>query len=199
MPGACRGIPDLVLYFALDQILPVSFTINLFLLAVLLGLEFHQPPATTSWSAPKATNQVLLVTAYFIALSVAPSMRDTSRLIPTVFLTRLLLFCPYLVLRPKMAPLANSRKGCSDISGKLYEKDKLWQAYIPATLTGAFGCLTLQFRHSMTGTTTTISKQTTLALDNDSAISALGYDLVIAVASWFLWYATGPKGKEHVR
>ena len=192
MIGHLRRVPNLWLYFALDQILPISFTINLFFLAVLLTpSESSLRRTSTSWSAPSPMKQILLLGVYLLALSIAPSIKDTPTLIPVVLLTRLLLLCPYLAFRPRATPSSGSTNRSSEASRNLHDYGRIGQAYKPAVLTGVIGYLVLQLQHTAVGSSVALplSKRVIIAINNDSAVSALGYDHLIGILSLVVWYA----------
>ena len=173
---------------------------NLFFLAVILSPGSSQTSVSTFWSVVDVTTQVLLVAVYFITLSSAPSMNDMGAVIPAVLLTRLLLLCPYLFLCPKRARPSNSTAISSERSGKLHGDRSLWQAHKPLGWMGVVGYLALQFQHIMTGSSAALpfSQEVIRAINNDSAVSALGYDFALGVISLAAWYTTRWSGKVHV-
>src|SRR4051812_13142219 len=121
--GTKRDIPRLWAYFLLDQILPVSFTLNLFCLALLLT-----PPPKTEKKLYATTPllQILTLLAYFYCLSQASALLDTPWFLPNLLAIRALLFAPYLVLAPSPELSWRTSLGQSAARATLHE------AYQPA-------------------------------------------------------------------
>ncbi len=183
----------------LDQILPVSFTMNLFFLTVLLGPEMPQTSTSTCWSAPGLMIQVLPLATFSATLFIAPFCLDTSALIPVVLLARLLLFLPFQAFRPNLISVTAFGQSKGDIFKKRNKENNFWLAYKPTLLTALSGYLCLRFVHALRVSTLTLpfTREILSAINNDSAVSALGYDLLIAMGSWAIWCATKSKDKVH--
>lgn len=196
--GTCRQIPNLWLYFALEQILPVSFTMNLFFLAVLLSPSpSDRLAASSGWLVPPVVNQVLMLTVYFAALCIAPSAPTTLALTPVALLIRILLCFPYLGCRPKQPGCRERKISPSKVLGERTPDYKLWVAYKPIWMTIVICYTLLQLLHVWRGSVIAFppTKDIMWAINNDFAISALGYDLLIAMTSLIVWYGTRPTGK----
>lgn len=93
-------IPNLWTYFAIAQILPISFTLNLFYIALLLT------PMRTSPSQPKDSSKQPTLSAYLTALYyalygillvLAHPYRESANLIPLVLTIRMMLLGPALI------------------------------------------------------------------------------------------------------
>lgn len=196
--GTCRQIPNLWLYFALEQILPVSFTMNLFFLAVLLSPSpSDRLAASSGWLVPPVVNQVLMLPVYFAALCIAPSAPTTLALTPVALLIRILLCFPYLGCRPKQPGCRERKISPSKVLGERTPDYKLWVAYKPIWMTIVICYTLLQLLHVWRGSVIAfpLTKDIMWAINNDFAISALGYDLLIAMTSLIVWYGTRPTGK----
>lgn len=195
--GTTREIQDLWLYFLLDQILPVSFTINLFVIALLLTApkpSDYSP--TVLWSTPKPFHQVIPLAAYFLALAVAPYTKDSSALMPLVLATRFLLFYPYLGFRPKILPSIKSQISGSDDPKSKDPNTNLLRQYKPSVLTFMLGYVLLRVLHILGGSGTAFpTKRILMAVDNDYAVRTLGCDFVMAMVSLGVWDQTRPKSK----
>ena len=199
-PGTRRRIPRIWFYFALDQILPVSFTMNLFFLAVLLEpAKMSQASTSGCWSAPGLVMQVLPLAVFFATLSIAPLAVDSSALIPVVLLARLLLFLPFLAYCLTLVSPTESEQSNSGRFKQRHKRNRLWLAYKATTLTLVSGYVFLQLVHTIRGTTIAFPfvREILSTVNNDSAVSALGYDLLIAMVSWAIWYAIHSKNKVH--
>lgn len=143
--------------------------------------------------------QVLPLAVFFVTLSIAPLAVESSALIPLVLLARLLLFLPFLSYSPTLIPPAESEQSNSGRSKKWNQKAKLWLAFRPTTLTLVSGYVFLRLVHTIRGTTMAfpLMREILSTVNNDSAVSALGYDLLIGMASWVFWYAIHSKNKVH--
>lgn len=98
--GHEAGIPILWAYFVLDQILPVSFTQNLF--CATLVRASSTPPLdlkmVSTWYAGFFLRLVGLC-CYCVALYWIPATIRTAWFLPTLFALRILLLTPYIVDR----------------------------------------------------------------------------------------------------
>ncbi|CAK4012720.1 Hypothetical predicted protein [Lecanosticta acicola] len=86
--GLRKRIPRLWAFFALSQILPISFAQNLFYLALL-----RSGPPSHAIGIPR-TATTGLIAAYCICLVAAPYSRGSPYLIPIILFARLLLLLP---------------------------------------------------------------------------------------------------------
>ncbi|KAL9096378.1 MAG: hypothetical protein Q9165_001375 [Trypethelium subeluteriae] len=103
--GRGRGVPHLWAYFALGQILPISFTLNLFFITLLClpktearKVEKDREIGSTGSSSPFATLGAYGIGALFLVVLFYLSNLQASRWFMELFLVmRLLLFAPYLI------------------------------------------------------------------------------------------------------
>jgi hypothetical protein len=109
--GRQRQIPNLWTFFALSQILPISFAQNLFYIALLLTspeeqeeeeTKHNEPPNSSSSTATRIlhfskTHSVLSAAAYCLCLALAQLYASTPALVPIVLLARLCLLFPLLI------------------------------------------------------------------------------------------------------
>lgn len=146
-------------------------------------------------------NQVLLPTVYFAALSIAPSIINTWALIPIVLLARALLVYPYLAFRPKQISSTGTKKSGSEIPEKRKRQEEygLSLGYKPTIVTIIVGYVSLQLLPVMQGSILAFLYPGDIIriINNDSAVSTLGYDLLITMASLALWYSTQSRGTMH--
>jgi hypothetical protein len=192
--GTRRRIANLWLYFALGQVLPVSFTMNLFFVAILVTQFKFQPSGSSRWRAPRPEHQVLFLSIYFATLFIAPSTISTKALMPVVLLARSLLFYPYLALRPEEITSNSSTRGGNQISENETEHDGFLLRYKATAVTTALGYISLQLLHVMQGSFIALPQSANLisAITDNYAVSTLGYDFLIAIASLGLWVSTWP-------
>ncbi len=182
-PGTRQEIAHLWAYFLLGQILPISFTQNLFLLASILH---PGDPGSPRQSKERSINikpvrtylQLAVSFAYLGTLAAAPASVGTSWFFPLLFTTRFLLFAPYLILRPS-SPLG---KGQGQRGRAVCPRsDCLRTLLTPIVVVGAV----LQVvQTSRTNNFLAILE----ALNDNPAVSTLGYDFIIAASSIGLFF-----------
>ncbi|KAK6393762.1 hypothetical protein LTR65_002139 [Meristemomyces frigidus] len=162
--GRRRRVPRLYAFFALSQILPISFAQNLFYLAVL------QSPATTAKGKPEmrpaATAAVLI--AYCASVAVAPTTTGTARLMPLIVFARLLLLTPLSLATPQ-----------TDVPGPVAKKTVL-----PGVAALALGVIAWQMYSILQQHT---PGEIGRALFSHPAVSSLGCDAIISVISFVAW------------
>lgn len=171
--GVRHGIPRLWAYFLLDQVLPVSFTQNLFLLAILLTRGVRCDHNTT----PTSTSQHIAVGIAFLgALGAIPSSTGAALFLPMILLIRTLLALPYLALRPPQRLSARSFTASS-----AYSRHK----YVPFSVLIVGGCAVIaQVQLTIRATSlSAIAK----ALNDHPAARAMGWDFFIAGLSLGIW------------
>ena len=209
LPGHRFDIPDLHLYFALSQILPVSFTQNLFAIAVLLhshNKQLREPSAPPSQprdtrkrstAGPgisdhsNGTGRVFVVHLLSICLSgllAASRTSDVSQvgyLVLLVFAARLLLLSPYLLTR--YVKTSNTGESQNKIDRRL----AVWLApaidMVGIRIIGAL--LELSFvkkRANFWSSPGILAQREWEALGQGSAIAAFGWDLIIGLSSWMI-------------
>jgi hypothetical protein len=166
--GVRYEVPHLLAYFLLDQILPVSFTQNLFLLAV--ELKHQRRDFSAKIVEPRSEwRNLLLISLFFGALSIAPRVAATNGILVVLLATRFILFAPYWVSRPgvKAGDMGRFNAPASDfrfLSLPMFGPILAWAVYL------MFWCgYSLRVIWS--------------ALDDSPAVSALGYDFLLGVVS----------------
>ena len=165
--GSKLSVPRLWAYFALDQILPVSFTQNLFLIAAQLSSK----ASSTSMRYPKGTTQFSLLMTYLVCLYSAPRTINTAEFFPVLFATRLLLFLPYLLIRS-----SGSTTGPEDRLPTGPPKGDSQSYGLIVLLVGA---IIAELCMNFTGP----NEFSLTAIDDNHAVSALSYDFLIGLGS----------------
>ena len=184
-PGSRNNIPHLWTYFLLDQILPISFTQNLFMLAVLLKDEAQVKRRKVE--PAKVSLQILLVLAYFTILSMAPSSVGRPRLFVVLLSTRALLFAPFVVLQPQLSkrmPPSSPRQGAASksTSSQTSAASYIRQHEARWALALTVGYAMMQLIVGLTMIPSSI-KSILFTLHDNPAVSALGYDFLIGMFS----------------
>ncbi|KAK3633933.1 hypothetical protein LTR56_015543 [Elasticomyces elasticus] len=169
--GRRRSIPRLWAFFALSQILPISFAQNLFYIAILRQPAKVQP--VTVRSLPNAG--FLLV--YSLLLSVAPRAAKSSLLMPLIIMARLLLVMPLFLVQ----------SGAATNDNGLVSRLQRPVAIAAGLLIVRQAILALE-ENSFT--------DIVAALNSHPAVSALGSDLIISVMSFGAWIYSSP-ASEH--
>ena len=159
---------------------------NFFFLSILAEPPHH----LVSTSKPfrlrlRSLYHVAFIWLYFAFLLSAPTTVGTQLLIPLVLVVRLLLFFPYAGFR---VDLTSQRREGKERTRK---PGGAWKVFSPSVLSGIFGYASIWL--SLFGSTSTQqgSWSVLTALFNDSAISALGFDLLLALVSVVAWFSTG--------
>lgn len=169
--GQHRRLPRLWAFLGLSQILPVSFTQNLFYIALL-----RQSSARTPWLVSRNA-VVALSGAYCACLIVAPILAGTHWLIPHILLARCLLVATQV--HPWIGSSGEKQKATA-VDSALFDSDGLYRHLgLLASLCGiAQASLAfLEHRPSDIGR----------ALFDHPAVSSLGSDFVISVLSYVAW------------
>lgn len=167
--GVRRRVPRLWAFFAVAQILPISFTQNLFYVAAL------RSPATTGADARLSRNISLrAIAAYCVCLAIAPYTAGGPYLIPVILFARMMLFVP-------LALAQNSSQSTSE-KGRTFFTHQLAQqavALFAIALTAKQAYLVYQSR-------ATIS-EIWQALFSHPAVTALGVDFLLSAVSFVVW------------
>ncbi|KAK5681577.1 hypothetical protein LTS10_006110 [Elasticomyces elasticus] len=171
--GRRRSIPRLWAFFALSQILPISFAQNLFYIAILRQPAKAQPVIVRS--LPNAG--VLLV--YSLLLSVAPRAGQTSTLMPLIILARLLLVMPLFLVQ-------SSGTGSKHL-------EYLSRLQRPVAVAAGLLIVRQAFLALQESSLTEIGT----VLVGHPAVSALGVDMIITVLSLGAWMYNGPGVESH--
>lgn len=175
--GTRLEIPHLWAYFALDQILPVSFTQNLFLTAILVQ-DSQKLDGNGTWEPAPRTLQFMVVLTYIASLVAASqSGQRPSWLFPVLFSTRILLFAPYLVLQPSRGP--GTRRAL------LRSLDTTLQGYRQSFAVLFLAGFLMQAVQTMRLPSKSFPWST---LKDDPAISALGYDFFLSIMGSFAYF-----------
>lgn len=197
--GRRLQVPHLWAYFALGQILPISFVQNLFAIAVLLSPspstsshpDAKSTPSTTSSneskseappfirnnSAPDAIPRAL----FYALLFIIPLSVDTPVFIPVILAVRLLLFVP-LLLPSARAP--SYRPAVVFIVPMLASS-------IAFIVENGLGNLLRRMKADPRWgyeVSAAVIKTVASAVNDNHAVQALGWDAVISMASGLVWY-----------
>lgn len=173
--GTRYQIPHLWAYFVLDQILPISFTQNLFCAALFLTQNLPQA-ASLKGAAPG--DQFALTFFYVLGLSIAPTQVDTTAFYAILFGIRGLLFAPYWVLKPGVRSKTNVAGG--SIAGLYWE-------YRFSALVLVVGGMFLHLRQTRAALPIV---EAIKAVNDNPAVAALGYDYVIGAVSLMVFVVT---------
>ena len=176
--GRKQKIPHLWAYFLLLEILPSSFTQNLFYLALLTHPPSSNQPKQLEPPQNTKTATTIAGLSYLLLLGVGmPRLAQTSYLMPAVLILRALLLLPLFV----PAETGTDRRTESE---KHAERGRPWTNTVSIILSGA-AALVLA---SGGGST---PRGLAAALGSHPAVSALGWDFLIGVGSWGVWMARG--------
>ncbi|KAJ9622543.1 hypothetical protein H2204_011556 [Knufia peltigerae] len=185
--GTRLQVPHLGVYFLLNQILPVSFTQNLFLFRTsVLGRadsDTDLTPTRLTVHPASAFRQGASTLSYLFVLALAPYSVGTRYFFPVLFATRVLLFAgPYIILRPELGKdQLNPSTTTTTTTTTKYHTVKLyrWSCAILAVSLGYMSMQTIQTARSSTDGLAAIGN----ALHDSPAVSALGYDVMIGMVS----------------
>ena len=169
--GHQLDVKHLWAYFVLDQILPVSYIQNLFLIATSL---METPKSKPPKQAPGLTWQLAPLLTYMVCLIAAPHCVGTSWFFPVLFLTRLLLFSRLIDLRPSAKPELSGDSASMTPAFPLFEDYKWTTVYF---CLGAWVLSVIHLTQAMP------FLEALAAINFNPAVSALGYDLLIGLAS----------------
>jgi hypothetical protein len=162
-PGVRYQIPHLWQYFVLNQILPISFTQNLFCVALLLT---QQESIDEKLLSSKRIVQRLTVSAYILSLLAVPRTLGSGVFFIALFCTRAILLSPYFLLEPA---IPRGGKVGSGKGSKTFFSETFLAVSLAALLHG--------FQTWKAG------PSAFKALHENSAVATLGYDYLIALAS----------------
>jgi hypothetical protein len=193
--GRLRQIPQLWTFFALSQILPVSFAQNLFYIALLLTSPESEANDSTDSSSSSSklsqrilhfskTHSILSAAAYCLCLALAQLYASTPALIPIVLLARLCLIFPLLIpAQYYPSPAHVPAKIPQDrATGDEVQRVVLKTALI-MTCMKAYQAVQEGFS----------IEDITVALWAHPAVSALGGDLLLCAVSFAAWNYWGPR------
>jgi hypothetical protein len=195
--GRQRQIPELWTFFALSQILPISFAQNLFYVALLLTspeteteteTEAKEEPTTTVSSQRilhfSKTHSILSAAAYCLTLALAQLYASTPALVPIVLLARLCLLFPLLIPAEYYPNLASvpAKIPQDRATGDEVQRVVLKTALI-MTCMKAYQAIQEGFS----------VEQITVALWAHPAVLALGGDLFLCAVGFTAWNYCGPR------
>lgn len=170
LTGCAANVPDLWAYFVLDQILPISFTQNLFCLALTqtTNVSFEIHTANHDHHFILCLRLVGLL-CYLVALYWIPSMLNTAQFFPILFTLRILLFTPYLVDR-LARHLRNTTSSTSNLTTENFHK-----------LLVAISVVA--FAHTAFSEPAVYANLRTISMDTNYAVAALSHDMLIGFVS----------------
>ncbi|SMR57558.1 unnamed protein product [Zymoseptoria tritici ST99CH_3D1] len=168
--GLRHHIPDLWSFFALAQILPISFTQNLLYLALLRTPADRTPPDQVTFPRNKISAALL---AYFVALRWAPS--SGSQILTVVVVARALLLVPWTLAKT------------SSTSGTNASAPARWSARDVGWLLGLMGAAATALQVFEVRRAGLSVEGLLLSLTSHPAVTTLGADMFISVVSWLCW------------
>jgi len=211
--GRQRQIPDLWTFFALSQILPISFAQNLFYVALLLTWpeteeeeEENQPPSSSSSSSSSSgnssdekiksntpsqrtlhfskTHSILSAAAYCLTLALAQLYASTPALVPIVLLARLCLLFPLLIPAEYYPNLAS-------VPAKIPQDRATGDEVQRVVLKTALIMTCMKAYQAMQEGFS--AEEITVALWAHPAVLALGGDLFLCAVGFTAWNYWGPR------
>ena len=173
--GWRQGVPRLWAFFCLSQVLPVSFTQNLFYLALLRMPQTKRRVAAPRWPI------ISLLLAYYVCISVpSPS---ALWVLPHIFTARLLLCAPLF-----LCGRTSSRSSVVDGGGMQHILSSF--AAQAVGLIAARSGLIFSLWNLNFGAVDLLVQVARQALFEHPAVSSLGCDLIISVLSFGAWSLT---------
>lgn len=176
--GHIRIIPNLWAFFALLEILPTSFTLNLFLVALSLNPPLRNKTHTYTRPAQRPS---LVKSAYLLLLLILPTTARSTLLVPSIFLIRGLLLWPLFVdlISPSITkPVKENESNDQFLLSLGTEGPGTWYETGLTVLLMGLGVGAL-IRSGPGGIW--------MALNSHPAIGALGWDVLIWGVSWGTW------------
>ena len=168
-------MPHLAAYAIISQILPVSFAANLFLLALLMR-PLPKPQANI-WTPMPALKYGPLI-AYFVLLTAAQYTIDTEYFISVVIALRLLLFWP-LALATMLPRSCGHQLPAKDV-----REENLTQLIVIGLVSINLVCIQTMYTLASNGFSFIGMIK---AVNNNPAVSALGYDYILGSVSAIVW------------
>lgn len=170
--GHQQRIPRLWAYFVLNQILPVSFSQNLLFTMMTLSTTYDSKAERKPQSAIRLL-RILAAAAYITFLQLIPSTLQNSWFIPTILLTRAILFAPFLI-----DVFSYGNCGVSETEVKNRVLDTNMFCLLGLTLFGA---------SALVRSPREVSDGQTHTTDVNYAATALSNDLLIGLISFLLY------------
>lgn len=168
-------MPHLVAYAIISQILPVSFAANLFFLALLM--RPLPKPEVNIWTPVPVLKYGPLV-AYFSLLTAAQFTIDTGYFMSIVVALRLLLFWPLALAT--MLPKSFGH----ELPAKDVRERNLAQLIVIGLVSINLVCVQTMYALASNGFNFIGMIK---AVNNDPAVSALGYDYILGSVSAIIW------------
>lgn len=167
--GLRNRVSRLWAFFALSQILPISFALNLFYIALLRSPKERRPRVAISRNAT-----LVVLTAYSMCLLIAPYTAEGPYLMPTILAARMLLLVPLF-----LPSILESRE---DQLSVLFNQPQAQAAIIlfAAMMTTKQVLIVIMNGRSVTSVL--------VALISHPAVTSLGFDFLITVASFAIWF-----------
>lgn len=177
--GRRCNVPRLWAFFCLSQILPVSFTQNLFYVAWLQ----HRGSAVPN-AIPTQTLRLLryLVAAYCACLLILPMAAGGPWLMPGVLLTRIMLSLPLLL------PEASKVDGSNEVEktkSEVIKSRKVRRDFQTQIVLSVAACMLVQ-GYAAINTGSTLTSLAWAVLEHP-AVSSLGCDMMLSLVSAIVW------------
>jgi len=185
--GLRLRIPTLWSFFALSQILPISFAQNLFYIAVL------RTPKTQTEIAFSQNTTIRITTAYCVCLLAAPYTAEGPYLIPTILVARVLLLLPMILPREKPRVHPNQAKLSKEEGTSL----NFTHAFAQSVLAVLAAVMTA-YRAYILFSRGASPHDVEVALVSHPAVTALGWDFLVCVISFMVWSWTRRQAKTKV-
>jgi hypothetical protein len=197
--GRQRQIPQLWTFFALSQILPISFAQNLFYIALLLTSPEETAQGAAATDSSKTTNpttttqrilhfskthSILSAAAYCLCLALAQLYASTPALIPIILLARLSLLFPLLIPAQFYPSLASVP---AKIPQDRATGDEVQRVVLKTAL--IMTCMKV-YQALQEGFSV---EDVTVALWGHPAVLALGGDVFLCAVGFTAWNWVGPK------
>ena len=187
--GRQRQIPNLWTFFALSQILPISFAQSLFYIALLLTSPEEETEESKETSSNRIlhfskTHSILSAAAYCLCLALAQLYASTPALVPIVLLARLCLLFPLLIPAQYYPSLASvpAKIPQDRATGDEVQRVVLKTALI-MTCMKAYQAVQEGFG----------PEEITVALWGHPAVLALGGDVFLCAVAFTAWNWCGPR------
>ena len=177
-------MPHLATYAIISQILPVSFGANLFFLALLMR-PLPKPEANI-WT-PSPTLKYGPLVAYFALLTAAQFTIDTGYFMSMVIALRLLLFCP-LALATMLPKSFGHELPANDV-----REQNVTQLIVVGLVSINLVCVQTMYTLASNGFSFIGMIK---AVNNDPAVSALGYDYILGSVSAIVWLRSTRRPSE---
>ncbi|KAF2169023.1 hypothetical protein M409DRAFT_21034 [Zasmidium cellare ATCC 36951] len=170
--GLRQRVPRLWAFFALSQILPISFAQNLFYIALL-----RSPNVKGSSVVLPRTSTLVILNAYCACLFVAPYTARGPSLMPTILAARLLLFVPSFLSQP-----LDLKEGRSSSQERAFFTQR--QAQLAVAVYAVL--MTVKQLASIAFQGFALS-QILMALVSHPAVTSLGFDFLVTAISFSTW------------